>query len=189
MKTGFSKLSPCAITLLLSLPAIAWGDKPQVDVENVSVAGSFLTSRIDNNGDGQGSSWCTLRIKGGYQGSSMQQCVSEDVFEGFTDDCPGGLFVVTPPAKGTGMGVRTFPNAQDQVFLRLTERELCANEFGGIEGTDHGVIEGGTGQYEGATGSYSLNYTGQLLYGDETAIPPQLFGSILGSGTYIIERQ
>jgi len=188
MKTRLSKLTSFAIALFLSLPAIVWGGKPQVDIENVSLAGSFLTSRIDNNGDGQGSSWCTLQIKGGYQGSSMQQCVNEDVFDGFTNECPGGLFVVTP-SRGTGMGVRTFPNAQDQIFLRLTERELCANAFGGIEGTDQGVIVGGTGQYEGASGSYSVNYTGQLLYGDELANPPQFFGSILGSGTYIIERQ
>jgi hypothetical protein len=47
----------------------------------------------------------------------MQQCVNEDVFAGFSADCPGGLFVATP-SMGTGLGVRTFPNAQAQVFLQ-----------------------------------------------------------------------
>jgi hypothetical protein len=188
MRTRFSRLTSFACVLLLSLPAIALGAGPNIDVEYVTVAGSFLTSRIDNNQDGQGSSWCTLQIKGGYQGSSMQQCINEDVFAGITAECPGGVIIVTP-STGTGMGVRTFPNALDQIYLRLTERELCVNAFGGVEGTDEGVVVGGTGRYEGAVGSYSLEYTGQLLYGDETAVPPQNFGSILGTGTFTIERQ
>jgi hypothetical protein len=188
LKKRFSKLASIAIVLLLSLPAIASAASPQIDVEKVSIAGSFITSRIDTNDDGQGSSWCTVQIKGGYQGSSMQQCVSEDVFVGTTNECPGGLFVVTS-SMGTGMGVRSFPNAQDQIFVRLTERELCVNALGGIEGTDQGVIVGGVGRYEGASGSYSFEYTGQILFGDETATPPQIFGSTLGSGTYWIERQ
>lgn len=188
MKTDLLTLASLAIFSLFVLPASAGADDPDIDVENVSIAGSFLTSRIDNNNDGQGSSWCTVQIKGGYKGSSMQQCVNEDVFAGFTSDCPGGLFVVGP-STGTGYGVRTFPNAQDQVFLLLTERELCANATGGIAGTDQGMIIGGTGRYEGASGTYSFDYTGQLLYGDDTAVPPQIFGSLLGSGTYNIQRQ
>lgn len=188
MKKAFTKLTSFAIVLVLAMPEIASASSPQVDVENVSVAGSFITSRIDTNDDGQGSSWCTVQIKGGYQGSSMQQCVYEDVYVGTTDECPGGLFVVAPE-MGNGIGVRTFPNAQDQVFLQLTERQLCVNGFGGITGTDQGVIVGGIGRYKGASGSYSLDYSGQILFGDETATPPQIFGSILGSGTYSIERQ
>jgi len=189
MNLKLSAVTSFATVSLFALPAIAAAGSPQVDVEKVHVAGSFLTSRIDNNDDQQGSSWCMLQIKGGYQGSSMQQCINEDVFTEITADCPGGLFVVSSSVGGTGFGVRTFPNAQDQVFLQLTERELCANAFGAVEGTDQGVIIGGTGRYEGASGSYSLDYTGQLLYGDDTASPPQLFGSILGSGTFNIERQ
>jgi len=188
MKKRFLNLISFVFVLLFSLPGIATAGNPQIDVEYVSVAGSFITSRIDTNDDGQGSRWCTVQIKGGYQGSSMQQCVSEDVFIGTPDECPGGLFVVTS-SMGTGMGVRTFPNAQDQISLRLTERELCVNAYGGIEGTDQGLIVGGIGRYEGASGSYSLDYTGQILFGDETATPPQIFGTTAGSGTYRIERQ
>jgi len=95
MNLKLSAVTSFAIASLLALPAVAAAGSPQVDVEKVSLAGSFLTSRIDNNGDGQGSSWCTLQIKGGYQGSSMQQCVNEDVFAEVTADCPGGLFVVS----------------------------------------------------------------------------------------------
>ena len=157
-------------------------------IENLKLAGSFLTSRIDTNGDGTASSWCMSQIKGGYQSSSMMQCVNEDVFVDYTPTCPGGLFVVDADnGTGTGTGVRTFPNAEDQIFVVLMERYLCANQFGQFtEGLDRGVIVGGAGKFEGATGTYELDYTGQILMGDPTAQPAQFFGTLIGTGTWVI---
>ena len=156
-------------------------------IENLKLAGTFLTSRIDTNSDGTASSWCMSQIKGGYQGSSMMQCVNEDVFDGFTSECPGGLFVVNAEKGGTGTGVRTFPNAEDQIFVVLMERYLCANQFGQFtEGLDRGVIVGGVGKFVGATGTYELDYTGQILFGDPGAVPAQYFGTLIGTGTWVI---
>jgi len=157
-------------------------------VESLALGGSFLTSRIDANYDLSPASWCMSQIKGGIQGSSIMQCVNEDVFTGATAECPGGLWVVNASYGGTGFAVRTFPNASDQLFVQLTERSLCANAFGQVtDGHDSGVIVGGTGKFAGATGTYEWNYTGQILYGDPAAQPEQYFGSLNGTGTWTIE--
>lgn len=181
VKTG----SILSLLLLFTMPGHADGP---ADVEVLTAAGTFLTSRLDANADGQASSWCTLQIRGGYQGSSTQQCINEDVFAGFTVDCPGGLFVVNDEQGGTGVGTRTFPNAKDQIYVQLTERELCVNEFGQFSGEDSGIIVGGVGRYEGATGTFEWQYTGQAQYFDPAAVPPQQFGSLTATGTWEIYR-
>jgi len=158
-------------------------------VEQVSAAGTFLTSRIDANGDNEASSWCTLQITGKASSESMQQCINEDVFAGFTAECPGGVFVIDAAnGVGAGAGVRTFRNG-DQLFLALTNRYLCADDQGHVtNGEDGGVILGGTGDYEGATGTFQYTYTGQILYGDPFAVPAQFFGAVSSvSGTWVID--
>ncbi len=159
-------------------------NNPQI--EKIRLAGTFLTSRIDANADGNASSWCTLQVRGGRQWSSMMQCVNEDVFVGTPPDCPGGLFVVNEIDGGTGTGTRTFSNAKDQIYFELTERDLCTDAFGQITGVDSGIIVGGVGRYVDATGTYELEYTGQILYFDGAAEPPQFFGSLIGKGKWVI---
>lgn len=176
-------ITTICLAATMSAPAVASGSS----VEKLNVAGSFLTSRIDANADGEASSWCTLQIKGGNQDSGMQQCVNEDVFQGFTQDCPGGLYVIDAvQGVGSGAGVRTFKNAKDQLFFALTERYLCTNEVGTIEGVDRGIVTGGTGKFEGATGSFTSSYGGQILYFDLNAQPAQFFGSILGTSEWTV---
>ena len=168
--------------------SLATGANAGQRVEKLHVAGSFLTSRIDTNSDGDASSWCTSQINGGFKGSSMLQCVNEDVFIGMTPECPGGEFIVDASNNiGTGSGVRTFPNGKDQIYLVLTERRLCANEFGQItNGVDRGLIVGGVGRFEEATGTYEWNYSGQILFADPAAMPAQYFGALVGTGTWVI---
>lgn len=186
LKARVTSASLTLLFMLLSSVSVFADDGP--DIEQLSAAGTFLTSRLDANADGEAASWCTLQIRGGYQGSSMQQCINEDVFVGFTADCPGGLIVVNDELGGTGVGTRTFPNAEDQIYFQLTERELCINAFGQFAGQDSGVIVGGAGRFRGATGTYDWEYSGQLQYFDPAAVPPQQFGSLTGTGTWEINR-
>lgn len=187
--TSKSKIISATLTVsLASLVCASVQASDEPEVERLKVAGTFLTSRMDANADGEAASWCTIQIRGGYQGSSMQQCINEDVFVGVTADCPGGYIVVNSEAGGTGVGTRTFPNGEDQIYIQLTEREFCANEFGQVAGQDSGVIVGGVGRYEGATGTYEFEYSGQLQYFDPLATPPQMFGAVIGTGTWTIFR-
>ena len=174
-----------ALALLLLLgPTVAAAGSV---TENIRIAGTFLTSRMDANGDGLPASWCTVEIRGGLQFRSTQQCINEDVFIGFTPECPGGLYVVNDTDGGTGVGTRTFPSARDQMFIQLTERELCVSALGEAVGTDSGLIVGGIGRYAGVTGTYELEYTGQVQYFDPASVPLQQFGSIVGTGTWQIQ--
>jgi hypothetical protein len=187
MQSAFRTLARAA---LIAAPVLLFANAQAEEiVENVRIGGSYLTSRINANGDTQASSWCTLQIKGGQQGSSMQQCINEDVPMPPTPDCPGGVFVVDA-LNGTGRGVRTFANGNDQLFIELTERHLCVglNAAGPFfkESYDRGVIIGGAGKFVGATGTYEATYTGTILYGDPSAVPPQFFGSIAGTATWQI---
>lgn len=179
--------SLCQLMIVLVSVSVTELASAETIVEKLKVGGSFLTSRIDANSDGVAASWCTTQVKGGLQGSSMVQCVNEDVFAGFTADCPGGLFVVDS-IQGTGTGVRTFPSGNDQIFIALTERRLCANLAGQFtEGLDRGLIIGGTGKFQGASGTYEWVYTGQILYFDNAANPAQFFGSFNGTGQWVIQ--
>lgn len=188
MKRLFTILVPMTVAVLATEASSGNPNKSDPIVEQLTLAGTFLTSRIDANYDLAPASWCTSQIKGGQQGSSILQCVNEDVFAGVTSECPGGLWVVDPAYGGTGVAVRTFPNATDQIFVTLTERRLCADLKGHFtDGNDRGVIVGGTGKFAGAAGTYEWNYTGQVLYGDPAAQPEQFFGSLNGTGTWIIE--
>ena len=173
--------------ITLSVATVTGANAGQ-SIEKLKLAGTFLTSRIDTNSDGAASSWCTSQINGGYKGSSMLQCINEDVLVGFTAECPGGEFIVDANNNiGTGTGVRTFPNGEDQIFLVLTERRLCANEFGQVtNGVDRGLIIGGVGRFEGASGTYEWNYAGQILIADPAAMPAQVFGALVGTGTWVI---
>lgn len=170
------------------LPLVSIAAHAGKNVEEVNAAGTFLTSRIDANADGTASSWCTTIISGRPKSESMAQCVNEDVFLGFTAECPGGLFVVdASQGIGTGNGVRTFANGRDQLFFVLQERHLCADLAGSItEGRDRGIIVGGAGRYEGATGTYDWVYTGQIRYGDPAAQPAQYFGNLSGKGKWVV---
>lgn len=177
--------------LAIALVSVFASAQAEEIVEKLKVGGTFLTSRINVNMDSEASSWCTLQIKGGIQGSSMQQCVNEDVATPPTVDCPGGVFIVDADnGVGAGRGVRTFASGVDQLFVDLTERYLCVGI--GAQGPffkesyDRGVIIGGTGKFAEATGSYEYTYSGTLLYGDPLATPPQYFGSITGTGTWVI---
>jgi len=50
------------LSLLLLLPMPVHADSP-ADVEVLTAAGTFLTSRLGVNADGMASSWCTLQIR------------------------------------------------------------------------------------------------------------------------------
>jgi len=159
----------------------------------LAFAGTFLSTRMDIAGDrgpdGSPAGWYTVQVeKGKKRGkASTLQGIVEDVPMGATAECPGGLYIVdSVNGLGGGSGTRTFLNGKDQIYTSHTERELCSDETGGLSGVDGGLIVGGTGKYEGITGTWSLKHTGIIQYSDFAAQPVQYFGSITGTGHWNI---
>ena len=93
--------------------------KDNPEIEQLSIAGTFLTSRMDANSDGDAASWCTSQVKGGHQGSSTMQCINESFQQGPTTECPGGFFIVDA-ANGLGGGAVREPSR-----MRKTKSFLC----------------------------------------------------------------
>src|SRR5262245_20889179 len=141
--------------------------------------GTFLTSRIDTNGDGIAASWSTGELTGTL-GKRSFQSINEVVPTGATAECPGGEFIIDA-ANGIGFGVttQTFPNG-DQIYSRTLTRHQCGLGGGKNEANDTTEIIGGTGKFEGVSGSVETHSISITQIGDGNAIPRQGFGFFTG---------
>ncbi len=146
---------------------------------NGKFGGTFLTSRIDTNDDGIAASWSTGEVSGNLGKRSFQSLV-EVVPTGPTAACPGGVFIIDA-AKGIGFGrtTQTFPNG-DQLYSQILTRHLCGPGGGKNEANDTNEIIGGTGKFEGASGSGEAHSISITQVGDPNAVPRQSFGSFTG---------
>ena len=110
---------------------------------------------------------------------------------GPTSDCPGGVSIVDAQhGIGFGANTRTFPNG-DQLYARLLTRTQCGLGGGKFTGADTWTIVGGTGKFDGASGTFDVQSTSLCQAFDPNANPPQCFGSFSAEfdGTLILPRQ
>jgi hypothetical protein len=133
-------------------------------------AGTFLGTRIDLNDDGVPASWSTVQLTGTL-GKSTAQVLIEYVPTGPTSACPGGVFIVDAQ-QGIGFGThtRTFPNG-DQLYSQLLTRTQCGLGGGKYTGSDTWTIVGGTGKFEGASGTFDVQFTSFVQAFDPNANP------------------
>ena len=142
-------------------------------------AGTYLTSRIDTNDDGILASWSTGEVTGTLGKRSFQSVV-EVVPTGATAACPGGVFIIdAATGKGFGRTTHTFPN-NDQIYSRILTRHQCGLGGGKYEIDDTSETLGGTGKFEGASGTGEIHSISITQAGDANAVPPQSFGSFTG---------
>jgi hypothetical protein len=143
------------------------------------VAGTFLGTRIDLNHDGVAASWSTQEVSGTL-GKRTIQVVSESVPTGPTSECPGGVNIVDAPNEiGFGTATSTFPNG-DQLYSQLLTRTQCVLGGGKSTASDTWTIIGGTGKFDGASGTYEQHVTVLIQVVDLDANPHQPFGSVSG---------
>lgn len=172
------------IALLLVVGAVGQaeaGDIKTKDTEG-SFAGTSLTARIDLNNDGILAGWSTAVVKGTL-GESTNQGVVERVPVAAPGVCSAGQVEF---ALVAGKLVGTFLKTRDQVFSQLTSSTFCFDPAtGDFSGHDTGITTGGTGKFEGATGSFEQSYTGSTLLADPDPASRQLFSRFTGefSGT------
>lgn len=146
---------------------------------NGKFGGTYLTSRIDTNDDGIAASWSTGEVTGTL-GKRSFQSLSEIVPIGATAECPGGVFIIDAASgKGFGRTTQTFPNG-DQIYSRILTRHQCGLGGGKNKANDTGEILGGTGKFEGASGTGKTHSISITQVGDANAVPRQSFGSFTG---------
>jgi hypothetical protein len=151
---------------------------------NGKFAGTYLSTRMDvvDTGDGVIASWSTAEVTGNL-GKRTVQGVVEPRFTGVTAECPGGVFIIDAVnGIGFGMTTNTFPNG-DQIYSRILTRTQCGLGGGKFTADDVNEILGGTGKFEGASGTTEVLSSSFCQGFDPNAIPPQCFGSFTGKFT------
>jgi len=157
---------------------------------NGEFAGTFLGTRIDLNDDGVPATWSTAQLTGTL-GKSTSQGVVEVVHTGPTSACPGGVSIVDAQhGVGFGTNTRTFSDG-DQLYSQLLTRTQCGLGGGKFSSSDTWTIVGGTGKFEGASGTVDIQSTSLCQVIDPNANPPQCFGSFSGEfeGTLTLPKQ
>lgn len=84
-----------------------------------------------------------------------------------------------PKGIGFATSTQTFPNG-DQIYARGLTRTQCALGGGRVTSVDTFSIVGGTGKFEGASGTFEVSYSSFFQVFDGNAVPPQGFGSFSG---------
>jgi hypothetical protein len=146
---------------------------------NGTFGGTFLSSRMDLNDDGILASWSTAEVNGTL-GKRSSQSITEAVPTGVTPECPGGVSIIDAQSRvGFSAITATFPNG-DQVYSRILTRTQCGLGGGKFKTDDVQEILGGTGKFEGASGTVEVHSTSFCQAFDGNAVPPQCFGSFTG---------
>jgi hypothetical protein len=154
------------VSLVLAFAASFGAAEVQDGSFSEEVSGTFVDTAIDTNGDGVAAATFLGQTRG-HKGGSSYQGLHEVQFT------PTGL---CDPGDVEGVIVaysivRRFNNG-DLLYSRLMDGSFC---FDPASGTAHvevnAEIIGGTGKFEGATGSYAIAY-------DVTALLPDPTGGI-----------
>lgn len=131
-------------------------------------SGTNVSSIVDTNGDGIPGNVATMR------GRSSRGPVTITIFSEFnpfaagpSPNCPDTMLEF-PMVEGS-LVIRFLRG--DLLFLRTVEAVFCLDPLTGYhEFTNTSVVEGGTGKYEGATGTIDASGEGSSLSFDPTGI-------------------
>ena len=167
--------------LIVSLHSAAEGRRGHKHIK-FTFGGTYLVFPILNP-DGVATSWFTSETSGTL-GTYRAQGVNKPASLGPSTECPGGVLVIDAQNGGFAINIDTFPNG-DQIYRKVSTRTECVDGRG-FTGSDTGVFVGGTGKFEGVSGTYELTFAGFTQFFDPSANPPQEFGSFTGSGTGIL---
>lgn len=154
---------------------------------NGKFGGTYISTRMDLNDDGALATWSTAEVSGTL-GKRTAQGIVEVVPTSATPECPGGVFIIDAQnGIGYSSTTHTFPNG-DQLYSRIVTRTQCGLGGGKFTATDITETLGGTGKFEGASGTGEVHSVSQCQGFDANAVPPQCFGSFTGefTGTMIL---
>ena len=128
---------------------------------NERVSGNFIDTAIDTNEDGAQANYFSGAATG--TGGATYEGLVEVDFSDPAAQCDEGIM---PGDLVLYSIVRRYSNG-DLLYSRLVDGYVCFDtSVGTAEFVAHAEITGGTGRFVGATGTYTANYTIQLLVPD-----------------------
>jgi hypothetical protein len=152
------------VAVIVGLGLVATLGVGAAEARNLSeaVSGNFVDTALDTNGDGVAAAHFQGGAKG--SGSPSYEGVQEIQFAP-TGLCEAGEVEGIIAAYSI---VRRYSNG-DLLFSRLVDGSFCLDPASGkAQVTVNAEISGGTGRFEGATGSYVIDYEATALLPDPT---------------------
>jgi len=157
MRTAITKMAGGALLLLVATLLIA----PRAEAKS-RFSGSAVANEIDVDDDGMTGDTLTFRSRGRF-GNGLGQAHNELAPWDMMTFC-GATSILLFYTVSTQ--VTTYANG-DQLYQNLDNGTLCLNlEDSSFSFEIHLDVTGGTGKFQGATGSSTLTGSGQLLQGD-----------------------
>src|SRR5689334_23344234 len=134
-----------------------------------SYSGTFVNTQTDTNRDHLKASLTTSSGKGTF-GESSFQGVSEYVSSEHNTTCPNGEAELTLlreqlPKTAPAHFVQRFESTGDLLFSEFSSSTICVDLSTGMQFFSTAIqITGGTGRFEGATGTGETSGTAQTLF-------------------------
>ena len=176
------KRNVCAVTVLTALALVLGVAQAQVQPVQYSYSGTSVPTAIDSNGDGilAGEVLASANGTGGKLTFRALEELGAPI--GPTARCPAPL--VEFPHR-TAVSTATTEDGS-MYFERLVAGHLCVNTSTGAFSFEITYeIFGGTGRFEGATGSIATKGTGRIIF----AVPGKALYSVLaGTSTGSIAK-
>lgn len=173
---NMNKLAVGFAVVLVMAVATGSAEAKEINFEE-SFSGSVVGTQIDTNSDGRPAA---LAITEGISnlGPTTRQAVNEFA-PSASVPCPSGK-VGSTLVMGR-LVVRLDKKKGDLFFVKSSSGTLCFDPTTGIStGSQVGDIIGGTGRFDGATGSVEINFTATRLVADPAG---RQFNSVIGTLT------
>jgi len=139
-----------AVVVALALLVIVGAASAETSIEiEWRTIGASVHTAVDLDGKGSPAS-LVVAVGDGTFGRASIQGMSEPARVPI-EECPAGTAMEFHMVAGTM--VRTFHDSLDQVFVQTVSGLACISETGSVTSRNQGRIVGGTGRFEGATGT------------------------------------
>lgn len=143
------RYAPSMIALLAATGLVSTARADTTQPISWRTVGASHHTAIDLDGKGDPASFSVAEGDGTFGPASVQ-----GMFEPAQvpiEKCGPGAILEYHPVAGTM--VRTFRPSLDQIFIKTVSGLACIFEDGTVTSESHAVITGGTGRFEGATGT------------------------------------
>jgi len=171
MKQNRVRSAAAVLATTIALGFAASSAQAQTINASSTFSGTFGSSHIDTNRDGLSANTQVIGLLGGPFGRSTIEALDESVPAGegiCANGNPGVLFSLLIADGAPGSFIQRFEQSGDLLYMTETAGIGCADANGALSFEASGTINGGTGRFSRATGTFKMRGTGNFLFADES---------------------